>query len=370
MPAGSINTVDVYVLIDKSITPVLVGQVNASKPSSSGVYGGTLTFNAIADGQAHDYRFYSVGTDDQGKVQATPAMPDATFSNITYTSPLAVSSLVVEKGISERSFIEYLDADFNQTTTTSAALEALQAGLGGTSKNAFVELLWYGENLTASSTPLGSVNLFNAGTTATVSLVGNDLSINFGANGITGLLTETGVSGTGKPTTNFGDGWYALGIDPTGNASNGQVFWEPFFRLFGSASGNETVSGPYTAAGTDAYAVYHAEGESGSLLNADVDGSGAVNSKDLAYTIGARGDSVGGTAPSDFPAFQLFAGASAALPGQPAVVTQSELQSLMPAAVAAWRAAGLGAADLRRLETVPVQVASLARAFWAWKPAV
>ena len=67
-----------------------------------------------------------------------------------------------------------------------------------------------------ASSPKGSVNLFGAGTTATVSLTGNDLSINFGANGITSLLTETGVSGTGKPTTNFGDGWYALGIDTTG----------------------------------------------------------------------------------------------------------------------------------------------------------
>ena len=56
--------------------------------------------------------------------------------------------------------------------------------------------------------------------TASVAITGNDLSINFGSKGITSLLTETGVSGTGNATSTFGDGWYALGVDPTGNPSN------------------------------------------------------------------------------------------------------------------------------------------------------
>ena len=123
--------------------------------------------------------------------------------------------------------------------------------------------MWYGENLTSSSTPEGSVNLFSTGTTASVSLNGNDLSINFGANGITSLLTETGVSGTGSPATSFGDGWYALGIDPTGNPMNNQVFWVPFFRLLGDTNGDGVVTGPYTTAGTDAYNVYHADRANG-----------------------------------------------------------------------------------------------------------
>src|SRR4029077_4564033 len=135
---------------------------------------------------------------------------------------------------------------------------------------------------------------------------GNDLSINFGPNGITSLLTENGVLGTGSPTSTFGDGWYALGIDPTGNPSNQQVFWLPFFRLLGNTNGDGTVTGPYTAAGTDAYNVYHAEGQSGLLLNADVNGDGAVNSRDLQETVAAKGHTVGATAPQNFPQFQLF----------------------------------------------------------------
>ncbi len=217
--------------------------------------------------------------------------------------------------------------------------------------------MWYGEGTPSAGLPKGSVNLFGAGTTATVTLSGNDLSITFGANGITSLLTETGVSGTGKPTTNVGDGWYALGIDTTGG--NGPVFWEPFFRLFGSATGDTTVSGPYSTSGTDAYVVYNAEGQSGTLLNADVDGSGAVNSKDLTYTAGAKGDSVGAGIQGSYPAFQLFAGSSAAAPVNATVVTQIEVQALLPAAIDAWQVAGLDAADVRKLESVPIEVANL-----------
>jgi uncharacterized repeat protein (TIGR03803 family) len=359
-PEGSISLENIYVIVDNG-TPKLVNQVSAGTPDASGVYSGELSYSGLADGKSHTYGFYSIGIDNEGKTQATPAVPDVSYSGISYSAPLAVQKLVVEDGIAERSFIQYLDVDFSQTTATSAALSSLAAELSttGSSRNSYVELLWYGENLTTISAPVGSVNLFNAGTTATVGLTGNDLSINFGPNGITSLLS--GVSG--KSTTNAGDGWYALGIDPTGNASNGQVFWEPFFRLFGSATGDETVSGPYTTLGTDAYVVYRAEGQKGSPLNGDVDGNGVVNAMDFADTVkygtAPTQDSVGATAPTNFPQFQLFAGARVAPPGQPAVVTQSELQSLLPDAIAAWQAAGLDASDVRRLESVPVEVENL-----------
>ncbi len=219
--------------------------------------------------------------------------------------------------------------------------------------------MWYGENLTSASVPIGSVNMFNAGTTATLSLTGNDLSINFGPNGITSLLTENNVSGTGKPSTTFGDGWYALGVDPTGNPSNNQVFWLPFFRLLGDTNGEGVVTGPYTMSGTDAYTVYNAEGEQGPLLDADVDGSGAVNSKDLTYTAAAKGDAVGSTAPSNFPQFQLFAGSAAAVPVIAVAVTQAEVKALLPTAIDAWQSVGLDDADVRKLESVTIQVGNL-----------
>jgi hypothetical protein len=357
-PPGSIALVDIYVEIDGS-PPTLIGQLNGGTPNSSGVYTGSMTYNALADGQPHTYSFYSIGIDDEQKAQVGPATPDATFSDITYSAPLAVQSLTVEKGIAERSYIRYLDVDFNETVTTSTALQSLQAGLSGSSPNSYVELLWYGENLNSTSTPQGSVNLFNTGTTASVSLSGNDLSINFGPNGITSLLTETGVSGTGSPSTSFGDGWYALGIDATGNPSTGPTYWVTFFRLLGSATGDTTVSGPYTAAGTDAYVVYHAMGESGQLLDADVNGDGSVNSKDLIETAEAYGHTVGTTAPSQFPTFQLFAGATSPPPAAATAITQGQVKALLPAAIDAWRAAGLDAAEVQLLENVQIQVGNL-----------
>ena len=260
-PAGSIALVDIYVVIDGG-SATLIGQI--SSPTSTGdIYSGSLTYSALADDTSHNYSFYSIGIDDEQKAQAVPAPADqVTFTDIKYSSPLAVENLVVEKGIAERSFIQYLDVNFNQTASTSRRCKpGDRAANPQHADNSYLELFWYGEGTVSTSSPKGSVNLFGSGTTAKVTLTGNDLSINFGANGITSLLTETGVSGTGRPTTNFGDGWYALGVDTTGGG--GQVFWEPFFRLFGSATGDTTVSGPYTTAGTDAYVVYNAEGETG-----------------------------------------------------------------------------------------------------------
>ncbi len=317
-----------------------------------------MTYNALGDGLSHTYSFYSVGVDDQQNAeyapQAGPPTPDVTFSGVTYTASLGIQEFVVEKSIAERSFIQYLDVDFNQSLSTTPI------GMGGltSSPSVYVDLLWYGENLTTTSSPAGSVNLFGTGTTAKVALTGNDLSINFGPNGITSLLTETGVSGTGSPTSTFGDGWYALGIDPSGNPSNHQVFWLPFFRLLGSATGDLTVSGPYTTAGTDAYTVYHAEGQSGTLLDPDVNGDGAVNTKDLTETVAADGHAVGATPPESFPQFQLLAGAPA-VPGKAVAVTQSQVQALLPEVIAAWQAAGLDADDVRKLDSAPVQVGNL-----------
>jgi hypothetical protein len=355
-PAGSIALVNIYVEVDSG-SPTLIGQLSGGIPNAGGVYSGTLPYDALADGQSHTYRFYSVGVDDQHKQQYAPAggptTPDVTFSGITYSSPLAVENLMIEDGIAGRSFIQYLDVDFNQTTSSSPALQALAAGLAGATPNKYVELLWYGENVTASSVPIG-VNLFNNGATASVTLNGNDLSINFGANGVTSLLS----GGSGSPTKTYGDGWYALGIDPTGNPSNGQVFWEPFFRLLGDTNGDGVVTGPYTTAGTDAATVYHAEGQSGPLLNPDVNGDGAINSKDLSATVAASGHAVGaGPSASVYPAFQLLAGAAG--PGNAVPLAQTQVQALLPEAIAAWRAAGLDAAAVRKLKSVRIQVGDL-----------
>ena len=212
-PSGSIALVSIYVQIDQE-TPVLIAQPSGGSANGNGVYSGTLTYNALGDGLAHTYSFFSVGVDDQQKKQyapaAGPAAPDVTFSNISFTKPLGVQSFSVEKNIAERSFIQYLDVDFNQTLSSSppsAALQGLAAGLTGSTPSTYVELLYYGENLTASSTPTANVNLFGSGTTASIDLSGNDLAINFGPNGITSLLPNAPASPTSNTSATAGMPW-------------------------------------------------------------------------------------------------------------------------------------------------------------------
>ena len=105
------------------------------------------TYPALADGASHNYSFYSIGIDDEQKAQAIPAQANqVTFTGVRYNNPLAVENLVVEKGITERSFIQYLDVDFNQTAS-SPALQSLAAALQSPSSadSSYLELLWYGE---------------------------------------------------------------------------------------------------------------------------------------------------------------------------------------------------------------------------------
>jgi probable HAF family extracellular repeat protein len=364
LTGGTIASLSIYEQIDGG-TPTLVGTVTPASPAAvvSGgttyyLYSASMICSALGDGQAHTYSFYSLGTDDLGNEQAVPSAADVTFSGIAYVAPLS-ATLSLEKGLSERSYVRYLDVTFNQTVSTSFQMQDLQNGLAGSHAAAFVQLLWWGGNLTASSTSQGSVNLFGSGTTAQVSLSGNVLSIDFGANGITSLLTESSVSGTGSPKTTFGDGWYALAIDPYGDPSQNIVLWLPFFRLLGDVNGDGQVTGPTTTAGTDAYLVNQARGQSGSLLNADVNGDGAVNSTDLQEAVAAANahDKVGSTAPQTFPQFQLLAGRGASAAA--ATVTEAQVQAVLPEAIAAWQSAGLDPAGVQALRQVQIQIANL-----------
>ncbi len=68
VPAGSIALVNIYVKVDQG-APTLIGQVDGCTPNGSGVYSGTLSYKALDDGLSHTYSFYSVGIDDEQKVQ-------------------------------------------------------------------------------------------------------------------------------------------------------------------------------------------------------------------------------------------------------------------------------------------------------------
>ena len=62
---------DIYVEVDGG-TPTLIGQLSGGTPNGSGVYTGSMTYNALGDGLSHTYSFFSVGVDDEQKAQYAP----------------------------------------------------------------------------------------------------------------------------------------------------------------------------------------------------------------------------------------------------------------------------------------------------------
>ncbi|MGE3819088.1 MAG: dockerin type I repeat-containing protein, partial [Isosphaeraceae bacterium] len=355
-PNGSLTSVSVYVRVDNGPAQ-LVGRSAVGSPNAKGIYSGSVTFAAIADGAAHTYAFHTLGTDDLGLTQVATGAADVVFTDVAHAASLT-ASLAVQKNIAGRSHVRYLDVNFNQPLS-NASLAALQAGLSGSSPGNHLQLVWYGTNLTPSSLPIGSVALFGNEVAVTLhspsANAPGTLSIDFSPAGITRFLTGGGVSETGAGKVS-GDGWYALGVNPTGNQSD-QVFWLPFFRLLGDVDGSGTVTGPMNAPGSDAHIVNQARGSSGPLLNADVDGNGSVNGSDLVLTIKANGRTVGATPPQNFPLFQLFSGMPG--PGTPTGLTRAELDALVPMAIAAWQGAGLDDAGVSLLSQLRFEVADL-----------
>ncbi len=92
----------------------------------------------------------SVGVDDErmkrDAPKAGPSAPDVTFGNITFNTPLAIQSFVVEDNFAERSYVRYLDVDFNQSETLPtiaiqgppASIVSTISGTGREPKNAGV----------------------------------------------------------------------------------------------------------------------------------------------------------------------------------------------------------------------------------------
>jgi uncharacterized membrane protein len=335
-----LKSVTVYVTVDGGAAQVV-------NTLTSNVYSGSTTYAALADGNAHTYGFYSLGTDASGLVQPVPSAPDVSFTE-TYTAPLAVTALKVVQRVAqptllqERSYIRVLEVDFNQSPTANAPDFLTNLGK-------YVEVLYFGTN----GTQQGTVSLSNA----TVTLSGASLFIDFGVYGITSALTLSGgqtVSQTSARTSTFGDGWYGLGVSKSATGT-GNPIWSPFFRLLGNATG-APASGNPTVGSADVNYVSAAVGKKPLDYNADINGDGYVNQSDVSLTKLRQGDTAG-SAPTTFPQFQLFAGPAGS--GGAAALTESQVQVLLPTAIAAWHAAGLTGAGVQLLERSAVLVADL-----------
>jgi ELWxxDGT repeat protein len=188
-------------------------------------------------------RSYSVTvTVDDSTVGGTP---DA---SVNYTLSLqGLDGTTVQNGAAGRSFVRYVSLNFGNTLALADAVASV-----------------------ATAAP--RIRLFFAGTTGTqaiarsltglVSILGNQVRIDFGSKGV-----------GGDPNSSLGDGVYRIRVDLDGD---GQAeITASFFRLFGDVDGNGVVND------TDIQLVTTAQGLTGLNLSTDLNGDGFVNSFDL-----------------------------------------------------------------------------------------
>lgn len=254
---SNVSTIAAIRVADVAVTDDALGTntVTVSGPDASSfeVVDGQLRLKAGTVLNYATKKTYSVTVNvDDTTVGGTP---DASAD---YTLQLqGLDGLTVQNGSVGRSYVRYVDLNFNN----SLALDTALASIG--TANPRVKL-FFGGTTGLSST---SKNL-----TGLVTQVGNTLKIDFG---------EQGVGG--NRNSNLGDGVYRLRVDLDGDGVSEYV--KSFHRLFGDVDGNGIVNK------TDVSLVTAAVGQSYDLA-LDLNGDGVIdNSFDLYWVkkrVGAK----------------------------------------------------------------------------------
>ena len=266
----------IYAEVDGG-APVLIGTVPGGTPVG-GVYSGSLSYLPIADGVSHTYGFYTVGTNGHG-VSETKTNPDFTYT-ATFTAPptLSVIGLTVQHGAAERSFVRYVDINFNESDAQSGgALTALMNSL--TSGTAHIALIQHDLGYNGATDTAGTPVPLSA---SMLHVVDHAIEIDFGQYGL------GGVSAAGLSLINYwseltqGDGYYELdlNLNPTDNSGTLPIH-ELLYRLLGDVTGDGVVNGDLANPNSDASLVKAAQNFSGQMAAPfDVNGDGTVNTVD------------------------------------------------------------------------------------------
>lgn len=235
---------EVYVSIDGSAVQSL-GVVPAGAPDASGVYTGSMIFQAITDGTSHTYRFFTIGTDraPTPNVELAPASPEDVTVQAEFDVPsdLEVINFDVQRGALQRSYIRYLDVTFN-TQDFGDLIASLDSPDIVQDR---LRLLRFSND---GATLIESVSLVDR-----VDAVDQLMQIDFGPEGIGGDANSA-----------TGDGYYRLEMDLDGDGSFETS--KAFYRLFGDATGNRSVGYEDLS---PIFANYFAAGQLDSDLNGD-----------------------------------------------------------------------------------------------------
>jgi len=252
---------DLYVAVDSGDAR-RVATVAAGLPDHEGVYRATATYMAIADGAAHTYRFSTLGRDGNGNEQTEIGNEVSVTETFTAPESLSVVSLDVQRGMQQRSYLRYVDVQFNQVGGLQEILDTL------TDSDPTNDRLRLDRYELDGSGPAESISLEGL-----VSLADTQLMIDFGEGGI-----------GGNADSSAGDGYYTLSIDTNADGEADQAM--RFYRLFGDTNGDRTVDN------IDVAAIASAIRNPALNPDADVNGDGEINAKDRFFASLQRGNSL------------------------------------------------------------------------------
>jgi hypothetical protein len=249
--------------------------IPAGPPDGSGKYHATLSYQGLTDGVTDRYRFYDIGIDGAGLVEAAhPAPHDVIFSqSFARPASLQVTGLTVEHGAAERSYIRYVDINFNESDSQSGGQLTQIAGSVGTSTP---KILLYKYDLNGTPSSKAPVSLQSP---VLLKVIDHAIEIDFGAVGIGAIA--------GSNNTTAADGYYELDLVLPG----GPTAVHHFDRLLGDVTGDGVVDN------RDLNAVGAAMGRSAPVglapLNADVNGDGSVTAFDTTLATRSKGSKLG-----------------------------------------------------------------------------
>ncbi len=269
-PGGGILTYfEVYVSVDSGPYTLVGPAIPAGPANSAGNVQATIPYQGLTDCAQHTHAFYSIGFDSAGNVQAAPTSPNLTLTE-TFATPvqLQTTALVVEDGAVERSYIRYLQFDFNESDSQSGG-ELTQIVNSLKTSSPEIQLYQYDLNDDASSKTAVSLS------GVTVDVIDHAIELDFGANGL-----------GGSPTTTTADGYYEIDIKlPTGTTA-----MHNFYRLLGDVTGDGTVD--ENDVNEIAAEITLSNPTGFAPLGTDVTGEGTISALDQTLATRAKGHSL------------------------------------------------------------------------------